>query len=215
MPMSSVFVDRLQSSRPAGPQRRYCVGAGLYHRCGHKSDRWPPTSPTPSRSDREALGAQRFLPQLCAWSFGTSWPRYHRPLLPSPGAGQQGLLRWLVSHLCLWRPVYCSGGGVGVFPPGPEVDDFPPWLGVEDFPPWPEADGFPPWFKVDPVLPRSGVGWAPSCHLSEVPVAGVSVRVDFGGRGRPLGQAIGTLGTSCPWRWGTAWSRPCWAILQW
>ena len=105
--------------------------------------------------------------------------------------------------------------GVGVFPPGPEADDFPPWLGVEDFPPWPEVDGFPPWFEVDPVPPRSGVSWAPSCHLSEAPVAGVSVRVGFGGRGRPLGWAIGTLSTGRPWRRGMAWSRPCWATLQW
>ena len=111
MPMSSVFVDRLQSSRPAGPQRRYWVGVGLYHPCGCKSDQWPPASPVPSRSDREALGAQRFHLWLCGGSFGTSRPRYHRLLLPSPGAGRQGLSRWLVSHLCLWRPAYCSGGG--------------------------------------------------------------------------------------------------------
>ena len=87
------------------------MGAGLYHPRSGKSDQWPPTSPVPSRSGREALGAQRFHLRLCGGSFGTSRPRYHRPLLPSPGAGQQGLPRWLVSHLCLWRPVYCSGGG--------------------------------------------------------------------------------------------------------
>ena len=68
-------------------------------------------SPAPSRSDRETLGAQRFHPQLCAWSFGTSRPRYHCPLLPFPVAGQQGLPRWLVSHFCLWRPVCCSDRG--------------------------------------------------------------------------------------------------------
>ena len=118
----------------------------------------------------------------------------------SPPLVEAGLLLW-------W--------GVGVFPPRPEADDFPPWLGVEDFPPLPEVDGFPPWFEVDPVPPRSGVGWALSCHLSEAPAAGVSVWVSFGGRGRPLGRAIGTLGTGHPWRWGMAWSRPCWATLQW
>ena len=109
--MSSVSGGQLQSSRPAGPQRRYCVGAGLYHPHGCKFDRGPPASPAPSRSDREALGAQRFLLWPHGGSFGTSWPRHHHLLLPSPGAGRQGLLRWLVSHLCLWRLVYCSGGG--------------------------------------------------------------------------------------------------------
>ena len=111
MPTSAVFGDQPQSSRPAGPQWRYCMGVGLYHPHGCKSDRWPPASPALSRSDREALGTQRFHLWLRRGSFGTSQPRYHWPLLPSPGAGQQGLPRWLVSHLCLWRPVYCSGGG--------------------------------------------------------------------------------------------------------
>ena len=112
------------------------------------------------------------------------------------------------ASLLLWQVVV-------VFPSGPEVDDFPPWLGVEDFPLWPEVDGFPPWFEVDPVPPRLGVGWALSCHLSEAPAAGVSVRVGLGGGGQLLGQAIGTLGTGCPWRRGMAWSRPCLATLQW
>ena len=109
--MSSVSGDQLQSSRPAGPQRRYCVGAGLYHPRSCKFDRWPPTSPVPSRLDRESLGAQRFHLRPHGGSFGTSWPRHHRLLLPSPGVDRQGLPRLLVSHLCLWRPVYCSGGG--------------------------------------------------------------------------------------------------------
>ena len=90
-----------------------------------------------------------------------------------------------------------------------------PWQGVGVFPPGPEADDFPPWLEVDPVPPQSGVGRALSCHLSEAPAAGVLVWVGFGGRGRPLGRAIGTLGTGRPWRRGTAWSRPCWATLQW
>ena len=115
MPTYSVFGDGLPSSRPARPQRRYCMEVGLYHPHGHKSDRWPPTSPAPSQSDREALGTQRFHLLLRAWSFGTSRPRYHHPLLPSLGAGQQGLPRWLVSHLGLWRPVYCSGWGWKTF----------------------------------------------------------------------------------------------------
>ena len=76
--------------------------------------------------------------------------------------------------LLLWQ-------GVGVFPPGLEVDDFPLWLGVEDLPPWLEVDGFPPWFEVDLFLPRSGVGWPLSCHLSEAPAARVSVWVNLGG----------------------------------
>ena len=115
MPTYSVFGDGLLSSRPSGPQRRYCAGVGLCHPPGCKSDRWPPTSPVPSRSDREALGAQRIHLLLHAWSFGTSQPRYHHPLLPSPGAGRQGLLRWLVSHLGLCRLVYCSGQGWKTF----------------------------------------------------------------------------------------------------
>ena len=103
--------DQLQSSRPTGPQRRYCARAGLYHLRCCKFDRWPPASPVQSRSDREALGAWRFLLWPPRGSFDTSQPRHYRPPLPSPGAGQPGPLRWLVSHLCLWRPVYCSGGG--------------------------------------------------------------------------------------------------------
>ena len=87
------------------------MGAGLYHPRGCKSDRWPPTSPALSRSDRKVLGTQRFHLRLCGGSFGTSQPRYHCLLLPSLGVGRQGLPRWLVSHLCLWRPVYCSGRG--------------------------------------------------------------------------------------------------------
>ena len=82
--------------------------------------------------------------------------------------------RLVGAGLLLWRRV-------GVFSPGPEVDDFPLWLGVEDLPPWPEVDGFPPWFKVDLFLPQSGVGWAPSCCLSEAPAARVLVQVDLGG----------------------------------
>ena len=103
--------DQLQSSRPAGHQRRYCVGAGLYHLCCCKFDRWPPTSPAPSRSDREALGAQRFLLGPPGGSFATSQSRHHCPPLPSPGMGQLGPLMQLVSCLCLWRLVYCSGRG--------------------------------------------------------------------------------------------------------
>ena len=83
------------------------------------------------------------------------------------------------------------------------VDDFPPWLGAVDFPPWLEVDGFPPWFKVDPCPLPSGVGWILSCHFAEAPAAGVSVQAGLGGRGQPLGWALGVLGVSCPWRWGT------------
>ena len=111
MPTSSVSGDQLQSSRPTWPQRRYCVGMGLFHPRGCKFDRWPPTSPVPSQSDRESLGAQRFHLWPHRGSFGTSQPRHHRLLLPPPGVDRQGLPRWLVSHLCLWRPVCCSGGG--------------------------------------------------------------------------------------------------------
>ena len=65
----------------------------------------------------------------------------------SPQPVEAGLLLW---------------PGVEDFPPGTEVDDFPLWLVVEDFPPWPEVDLF---------LPRSGVGWALSCRLSEAQAA--------------------------------------------
>ena len=119
MPTYSVFGDGLPSSRPVGPQSRYCIGAGLCHLPSCKSDRRPLTSPVPSLLDREALGAKRFHLPLHAWSFGTSRPRYHHPLLPSLGAGRQGLWRWLVSHLGLWRPVYCSGQGWKTFHLGP------------------------------------------------------------------------------------------------
>ena len=87
------------------------MGAGLYHLHGYKSDRWPPTSPMTSQLDGGALGAQRFHLRLSGGSFGTSRPRHHCPLLPSLGVGRQGLPRWWVSHLCLWRTVYCSGRG--------------------------------------------------------------------------------------------------------
>ena len=65
----------------------------------------------------------------------------------SPRPVEAGLLLW---------------PGVEDFPPGTEVDDFPLWLMVEDLLPWPEVDLFPP---------RSGVGWALSCHLSEARAA--------------------------------------------
>ena len=103
-------------------------------------------SPTPSLSGGRSTGppeAAGFSPQLV----------------------EAGLLLWL---------------GVEDFPPGTEVDDFPLWLGVEDFPPGTEVDdfplwlgveNFPPWPEVDPFLPRSGVGWALSCHLSEARAA--------------------------------------------
>ena len=140
----------------------------------------------------------------------------HGPLVPvGPGTIAHSLPPWggltgppevagfspplVGAGLLLWR-------GVGAFPPGPEVDDFPPWL---------EVNGFPPWFEVDPCSPQSGVGWALSCCLPEAPAAGVSVWVSLGGRGQPLGQALGTLGAGCPWRQGTIWSRSCWATLQW
>ena len=83
------------------------------------------------------------------------------------------------------------------------VDDFPPWLGVVDFLPWPEVDSCLPWFEVDPCLLPLGVGWALSCHFPEAPAAGVSVRASLGGRGRPLGWALGVLSVGRPWRWGT------------
>ena len=120
--------DQLQSSRPAGPPRRYCMGPGLYHLRGCKFDRWPPASPVQSQLDREALGAWRFLLWPPRGSFGTSQPRHYHPPLPSPGAGQPGPLRWLVSHLCLWRPVYCSGGGWMFFRPGLRWMSFHPGL---------------------------------------------------------------------------------------
>ena len=82
------------------------------------------------------------------------------------------------------------------------VDDFPPWLGAVDFLPWLEVDGFPPWFEVDPCPLPSGFGWALFCHFAEAPVAGVSVWPGLGGRGQPLGWALGVLGISCPWRRG-------------
>ena len=110
-PKSAMSGDQLQSSRPAGPQRRYCRGAGLYHLRCCKFDQWPPASPVQSRSDREALGARRFLLWPPRGSFDTSWPRHYCPPLPSLGAGQLGPLRQLVSHLCLWRLVYCPGRG--------------------------------------------------------------------------------------------------------
>ena len=163
-PTSSVSGGQLQSSRPAGPQRRYCAGAGLYHPHGCKFDRWPPAS---SRLDREALGAQRFHLWLHGGSFGTSWPRHHRLLLPSPGAGWQGLLRQLVSHLCLWRPVYCSGGGwmsfhLGswrmTFHPGQRWTTFPPGLRWTFFHPNQRSVGLHPVAFQRLQLPESQFG---------------------------------------------------------
>ena len=110
--------DQLQNSRPAEPQRPYCVGAGLYHPRCCKFGRWPPVSPVQSRSDREALGAQMFPPQPPRGSFGTNRSRHCHPLLPSLGAGQPGPLRQFVSRLCLWRPVYSSGRRWMSFRPG-------------------------------------------------------------------------------------------------
>ena len=112
---------------------------------------------------------------------------------------------------------------VGVLPPLVEVDlllwrevnGFPPWLGAVDLLPWLDVDELPPWFEVGPCPPPWGVGWAPPSHPAEAPVAGVLVRAGLGGRGRPLGWALGVLGIGWPWRWGTRWIRPCWATLQW
>ena len=120
--------DQLQSSRPTGPQRRYCTGAGLYHLHCCKFDRWPPILPVQSRSDREALGAQTFPLQPPRGSFGTNRSRQHHPLLLSPGADQLGPLRRFVSCLCLWRPVYCSGRGWMSFHPGSRWMSFHPGL---------------------------------------------------------------------------------------
>ena len=133
------------------------------------------------------------------------------PAPPLPGGGSTGPPKAAVvppplveAGLLLWR-------GVDDFPPWLgtvgfllwlEVDGFPPWLGMVGFPPWPEVDGFPPWFKLDPCPLPSGVGWTLSCHLAEAPAAGVSVQASLGGRGRPLGQALGVLGIGCPWRQG-------------
>ena len=123
------------------------MGVGLYHLRCCKFDRWPPASPAQSQSDREAVGARRFLLWPPRGSFGTSWPRHHHLPLPSLGAGQLGPLRWLVSHLCLWRPVYCSGRGWMSFHPGlrwtfscpdqrlvglhPDAFQRPQWLGSQ------------------------------------------------------------------------------------
>ena len=136
--------DQLQSSRPAGPQRQYCARAGLYHPRCCKFDQWSPTSPVQSRLDKEALGAQTFLLLPPGGSFGTNRSRHHCPLLPSPGADQLGPLRWFVSHLCLWRPVYCSDGGWMSFCLGLR------WM------------SFHPGSRWMSFLPRSEVSWAPS-----------------------------------------------------
>ena len=118
MPMYLLCVGHLWCNRPTGPQRRYCMRAVLCHLLSHKSDQRPPASPPQSRSDKEALGAQRFHPRLHAWSFGTSQSRYYHPLLPSLGKGRQDHQRWLVFHLHWWRLVYCSGGEWMTFRPG-------------------------------------------------------------------------------------------------
>ena len=116
------------------------------------------------------------------------------PAPPLPWGGSKGLPEaagipppLVEAGLLLWRG----------------VDDFLPWLGTVDFPPWPEVDGFPPWFEVDPCPLPPGVGWVLSCRFPEAPVAGVLVQASLSGRGRPLGWALGVLGISCPWRWGT------------
>ena len=96
-----------------------------------------------------------------------------------------------------------------------EVNGFPPWLGAVDLLPWLDVDELPPWLEVGPCPPPWGVGWAPPGCPAEAPVAIVSVWAGLGGRGRPLGQALGVLGIGWSWRWGTRWIRPCWATLQW
>ena len=77
----------------------------LFRLLGHKSDQRPPSSPLPSRSGMEALGAQRSYPVSHACTYRTS-----HLLLPSLGDGWEDLLRLLVSHFCSRRPVHCSGG---------------------------------------------------------------------------------------------------------
>ena len=67
---------------------------------------------------------------------------------------------WFLTSACGGRFIALAGGGR--LSTWIEVDDFPLWLGVEDF---------PPWLEGDPFLPRSRVGWAPSCHLSEARAA--------------------------------------------
>ena len=110
---------------------------------------------------------------------------YQSAQVPSPtpslsGGGLTGPLEavgfspWPVeAGLLLWP-------GMEDFPPGTEVDEFPLWLVVEDFPPetevddfplWLVVEDFPPWLEVDLFPPRSGVGWALSCHLSEARAA--------------------------------------------
>ena len=125
-PRSSRSKDRLQNSRPAEPQRQYCVGAGLYRPCCCKFGWWPPVSPVQSRLDREALGAQTFCLQPPGGSFGTNRSRHHCLLLPFLGVGQLGPLRWFASHLCLRRPVYCPGWRWMSFHPGSRWMSFHP-----------------------------------------------------------------------------------------
>ena len=102
------------------------MGADLYRPRSCKFGRWPPVSPGQSQLGREGLGAQMFPLQPPRGSFGTNHSRCHCPLLPSLGAGQPGLLRWLASHLCLWRLVCCPSWGWMSFHPGSRWMSFHP-----------------------------------------------------------------------------------------
>ena len=104
------------------------MGAGLYRLRGCKFGRWPPISPVQSQLGREGLGAQTFPLQPPRGSFGTNHSMRHCPLLPSPGVGQPGPLRWFASCLCLWRPVYCPGWRWMSFHPGLRWMSFHPGL---------------------------------------------------------------------------------------
>ena len=104
------------------------MGAGLYHPLGCKFGQWPPVLPVQSQLGREGLGAQTFPIQPPRGSIGTNHSMHHCPLLPTPGVGQLGPLRWLASHLCLRRLVYCPGWGWMSFCPGPRWMSFHPGL---------------------------------------------------------------------------------------
>ena len=103
------------------------MGAGLYHPRGCKFGQWPLVSPVQSPLGREGLGAQMFPLQPHGGSFHTNLSMCHCPLL-SPRVGQQGPLRWLASHLCLWRLVSHPGWGWMSFRPGLRWMSFHPGL---------------------------------------------------------------------------------------
>ena len=144
--------DQLQSSRPAEPQRRYCVGRVFTIYAVVNSTDGLPSCLCSSDQIGRPLGLihSPSAPQRVLWYQLVQAP------LPAPSLSGGGSTR--PPEVVCFSPLPVEAGLLL----WQEVDVFPPWLEVDVFPPWLKVDVFPPWFKVDFFPPRSEVGWTPS-----------------------------------------------------